>query len=248
MQFDIISIIYVVIVLIFLGVGIKKGFFKTLVSLIKNILSFIFAAFLSDPIAKTLLSTSLGTSLNGKLLEFFNSKGSLYTTTVTEESLHELISNGLNNIHLPESVHSTIFNSINKMVDLTAKEYTVGEVLAQCISYFIFLVVAFLILFIIIRIITGLLNKLFESLEQIPLIGSVNKLLGGAINLVIGVLFICLISYGLTFVVPLDNQFSTWVIETMKLNENDVFTISKFFYENNFLTKIITWIQNLFLK
>ena len=29
MQFDIISIIYVVIVLIFLGVGIKKGFFKT---------------------------------------------------------------------------------------------------------------------------------------------------------------------------------------------------------------------------
>ena len=134
------------------------------------------------------------------------------------------------------------------MVDISGKEYTVGEVLAQCVSYFVFLVVAFLILFIIIRIITGILNKLFESLEQVPVIDSVNKLLGAVINAAIGILFVCLISYGLTFVIPLDNSVSTWLIETMKVNENDVFTISKFFYQNNFLTKIITWIQNLFLK
>lgn len=248
MKFDIISISYIIIVFIFLCVGIKRGFFKTLISLVKNILSFIFAAFLSDPIAKLLIKTSLGNSLNTKLLDFFNSKGSLYTTTVTEESLHELITNGLNSIHLPESVHSTVFNTINKMVDISGNEYTVGEVLAQCISYFICLVVAFLILFIIIRIITGILNKIFETLEQVPVIDSVNKLLGAAINAVIGLLFVCLISYGLTFVIPLDNSVSTWLIETMKLKENDVFTISKFFYENNFLTLIITWIQNLFLK
>lgn len=248
MKFDIVSIVYIVIVLIFMCVGIKKGFFKTLIALVKNILSFVFAAFLSDPIAKLLINSSLGNSLNSKLLEFFNSKGSLYTTTVTEESLHELITNGLNSIHLPESVHPTVFNAINKMVDISGNEYTVGEVLAQCVSYFVFLVVAFLILFIIIRIITGILNKLFESLEQVPVIDSVNKLLGAVINAAIGILFVCLISYGLTFVIPLDNSVSTWLIETMKLNENDVFTISKFFYQNNFLTKIITWIQNLFLK
>jgi hypothetical protein len=81
--------------------------------------------------------------------------------------------------------------------------------------------------------------------EKLPIIGALNKILGMALNGIVGLLLICLISYGLTFIIPLDLGISNTLIDIMQLDNPEVTSVSKFFYENNFLLIIIAFFQEL---
>ena len=247
MKIDLISIIFLVIIIAFALLGLKKGFFKTLISLIKKIVAFIIAVLLCKPIAHLLTKSSLGESLTSSLLDFFNSKGGIFTTSITEGNKQEVINMALKEINIPDGLNGLLSSLFYKMIPITGETTTVSESLAPTISYYIFIGIAFVILFIIVRILVSLLNRLFAAIEQIPFVGIINTLLGGVLNGVIGVLFVCLLTYMFTFIIPTDSSVSAWLVQTMRLDEPDIFTLSKFFYENNFLLTLIAWIQKWFV-
>ncbi len=247
MKFDIISIVFLLIIIAFALLGLKKGFFKTLTSLIKNILSFVLAVLLCKPIASLLNKSSLGESLTSKFIDFFNSKGGIFAATITEGNKQEVINTALKEINIPEGLNGFLSALLNKMIPITGEATTVSESLAPTISYYIFIGIAFVVLFIIIRIIVLLLNRLFALIEQIPFVGTLNMILGGIINGIIGIILVCFITYIFTFIVPTDTGASTWLVSTMCLDEPDVFTLSKFFYENNFLLALIAIVQKWFV-
>ena len=87
---------------------------------------------------------------------------------------------------------------------------------------------------------------MFAVIEQIPFVGVINKVLGALVSGAMGLFVICFISYVITLIVPTGNELSNWLVETMRLNDSEVFTISKYFYENNFLVKLIAIIQKMF--
>ena len=91
-----------------------------------------------------------------------------------------------------------------------------------------------------------LISKVFAVIEQIPFVGVINKVLGALVSGAMGLVVICFISYVITLIVPTGNELSNWLVETMRLNDSEVFTISKYFYENNFLVKLIAIIQKMF--
>ena len=66
-----------------------------------------------------------------------------------------------------------------------------------------------------------------------------------ALNGIVGLLLICLISYGLTLIIPLDLGISNTLVDIMQLDNPEVTSVSKFFYENNFLLIIIAFFQEL---
>ena len=70
--------------------------------------------------------------------------------------------------------------------------------------------------------------------------------MGALVSGAMGLVAICFISYVITLIVPTGNELSNWLVETMRLNDGEVFTISKYFYENNFLVKLIAIIQKMF--
>lgn len=238
MKFDIISIIFIVIFVISVLIGIKKGFFKTVSSLVKGILSFVLTIFLSKPLAKVLLGSTIGINLEEKLLNFLNNKGEFFQISINNSNKVEVISKALEDLNMPQFLTDIIAS----FIPITA-ENTVAEALAPTISYYVLLAISFIVLFIIFRLLSMLLDKLFAIMEQIPFVGTLNKLCGGVLNGFLGVLLICIISYGFTFIVPLDNGFSSFIIEQMELYDNQVVTLSKYFYENNFLLKIIALIN-----
>ena len=245
MKFDIVSIVYVVIILLFALFGLKRGFFKTLVSVIKSVISFVSALFLCKPIASILVTTSLGTSIQTKLFDAFTSKGGIFATAITENNKATLVSNALTQLNIPSILHEYFTKLVSDYIPVTGEGITVANVMSSSLTYYIMVVVSFILVLLIVSILCLLLKKVFALLEQIPLISSLNKLLGFVINGALGVLTIMVISFVLTMVLPLNETLSNWFADTMMLNDTHVFTISKYFYTENFLLKIIAFIQSL---
>lgn len=237
MKFDIISICFIVIFVVSVLIGIKRGLFKTITSFIKGTLSFILAVFLCKYVAKLLMSCQVGITLENKFLEILNSKGEFFMTTINESNKAEVINRALQDLKLPQF----LTNFLVDIVPITA-ENTVAEALAPTISYYILVAISFLVLLIAFRLLAIILSKVLAIMEQIPFVGLLNKISGGILNGFIGVLLIGLICYAITFIVCLDNQVSLFFIEQMSLCDEQVTTISKYMYENNLLLKIIAYL------
>ena len=248
MKFDVISIAYIAIVAIMLIVGLKKGFMKVLINFIKGTLALLVAIALSRPLANFLIGTGAGTGLSNTLVTAFEGKGGIFTDLVYEATKQESISHALAELKLPEVLNNILFTIIDKLITsdyIPAEGATVGFVLGHAISYYIFLVAAFIVLFIAARIVAALLNKILNALLKIPLLGFVNKLAGGVLNAAIGVVVVCFISYGLTMLMTTNEAIATWLTQTMALNDESVTSISKYFYQNNFVAQVIAFLQTL---
>ena len=185
MRLDIISIIFIVIFIVSVLIGIKKGFFKTISSLVKGILSFVLTILLTKPLAKVLAGSTIGVNLENKLLNFLSSKGEFFQTSINESNKIEVISRALEDLNLPQFLTQIIAS----FVPITA-ENTVAEALAPTLSYYVLVAITFIALFIIFRLIAILLDKIFAIMEQIPFVGTLNRLLGGVLNGVLGFLYI----------------------------------------------------------
>lgn len=245
MTVDLVSIIYLVIIALSVFLGIKRGLFKTLTSLIKDILSFVLSVFLAKPVTMLLVNSNIGSKLSLKFETLLIEKNPIFETIITESNKDKLIELTLQQLNLPIKIVELFAKLLSNSIDLeSVSEVTIASSIAPTITYYIFLVISFILIFIIVRLLVRLLNRLFKSFEQIPLIKVVNKLCGGLLGVVIGFLLVCLISYGLTFVIPLDLPISNWLINNMKLNE-ETFTISKYLYNENILLIIISYIQGL---
>lgn len=246
MKFDIISIIYVVIILLFALVGLKRGFFKTLVSFIKSVVSLVLSFFLCKPLAQLLMSGSLGLKLQDVLLNSFNNQGGIFLTAITESNKSEVVSSALQQINIPNILNGYLTNLVSNYIPTTGEGITVANALSSTISYYILIVISFILISIAVAILCFVLRKIFAVIEQIPIISSLNKIGGLLLNGVCGFIFVCIISFALTIVMPLNETLSNWLSDTMMLNDSLVFTISKYFYEQNFLVKIFAFIQSLF--
>jgi hypothetical protein len=135
-----------------------------------------------------------------------------------------LLTDGLTQIGLPGFLASPLANI------LITVNGTLGNALATLSAYFIILilsyVVPFLVAWLLLAIIGGLLVKLFSRVDSLQFIDSVLGVgLGLArASILIAIAFVLVIP--ITFVVPSVNAFIT---NDLALNEN-VFSIGKFIY------------------
>ena len=248
MKFDIISIVYIAIVAIMFLVGLKKGFMKVLINFIKGTVAILVAIVLSKPLAKLIIGTNLGTNFVNLLTDTFTNKGGIFIQTVTEATKTDVISQALTELKIPEVLNNIFLQLMDKLISaefIPAEGATVATVLGNVIAYYAILVVMFILLFVAARIVASLLNKILNSLIKIPLIGMLNSLAGGVINAAIGVVVVCLISYGISFLIPVNETLGTWLTNTMALNDDSVTSISKYLYQNNYIAKIIVYLQTL---
>ena len=193
-------------------------------------------------------NSALGDSLTNKFVELFHDRGGVFAIKIHEGNTTEVIEYALQELNLPSALGGFLNNLLQEYISFeSVNEMTLGEAFSPIISHYIFVVASFILIFILIRIACNLLNKLFKTLEQIPLIKVVNRTIGGLLGGIVGILLICLISFGITFIIPLDTSFSNFLIDTLRLENPDVMTLSKYIYQENFLLVIITFIQNLFV-
>lgn len=244
MKLDIVSLIFFIIIFVSVMSGLKKGFFKILVNVIRGILSFALAILLAKPIADLLSTTPIGETLCSKLNSAFLNQGGVFSITITESNKAEVLKQALSEINIPEFLSNVLSNFITNLVEVNGS-VSVAEALSNSLTYYILIAIAFIVVFVIVIILSLILNGIFKKIEKLPFIGTANKILGAIFNGVVGLVVVCFITFLITLIIPFSNEFSTWFSETIMLNDPETFTLAKYFYENNFVLKIIAYIQSL---
>ena len=169
-----IDILFLVILIIYLFVGLYRGLANYLLSFIGTVVAFILALIFCDNMLNLLKPTPL--YHNVKL--FFESIFPV-DKAATLESLE-----------LPEFVKNVVeaLRSVGANIDLS-------EVVSTALTNLLLTFICFLVILITIKIICFILKKTFEILTKLPIIGTVNKILGAVVGLINGALIISAFIY-----------------------------------------------------
>lgn len=226
-----------IFVLIFIGIfaiiGLSKGFVKIIFSFSKKIIAFIVAYFLVGPFRNILLPTKLGMTINASILGWVVEKNAtLASLTDPTAADLEALSESMN---IPKFLCEMLLKLVEE--DLTGK--TLGQLIADTLTYYAVTAIAYILLVIILMIVVSLLSSVLNSLFETVFLKPINRILGMGLNTIIALLFISLILLGLNALAP-TVTFVGEFVETYIDPSNPDFGITRYLYNNN----ILIWVMN----
>lgn len=234
--FDWISILYIVILVLAMIIGIKKGFFKMLLSLLGVILCFVAAYFLAQPVANWAKSTfTWDESLIDYLYDWFLTKSSSVSQVLNRSDAELAMPALVSAIGVPGIFQSYVSSFALSNIPTTGATLPVGMYISEGLSNIAFNVGAFIVVFIASVIVLSIIKHLTKELTKNKFIGSLDKLVGAVIGLCIGAIVIMLVSYGLTFLTALGSA-GEYVSDTLLLEDDSYWSFAKMIYENNFFS------------
>lgn len=215
------DIVVAVIFLLFAIISCSKGFVKQTFGLITTVLAILIAYFFCDNLVNLVNKNfDWNAKLAAKLADSF-SDNAFFSLELTAENISEAI----HQMGLP----SFIADFALKILPKNIGEYeNVGLFLSSILANYILIAAAFAFLFIISKIILSLLKKLVIKVVQLPLIRSVDKLLGLAFGVIKCTLWIIAIVYIIN-IIPSSVPYINYVKDGI-----DGSQIVQFIYKSNF--------------
>ena len=203
----IIDIGLIVVILICVIRAYIDGFFTSVIRLIGNLGSLFGAWYVastySQPVFDTLLRNSLITrsysylEQTARSIDIETALSSVigkwpqeFVNTILEKTQDSL------SVLLTPDMESAVF-----LVDSF-----IAPIVVACIS-----VVIFLVLFIAVRVVCGLLAKMFKTVNKVPVLGGLNRLAGGLAGFVIGGVNIILLSFLFSIIVIITGDGLSWL-------------------------------------
>ena len=176
------------ILLIYGIIGLIKGFFKELTGFIATTVSFIVAAIFCVKLATLIIEK-----------------------TTWDDSLASLIAGNFPNDQVALADLPTALSSLNipfflttPVIDYAASLNTdpvvVSEVIGGTAAKYIMIAACFIAIVLAVKIICFILNAVFKMLTAVPGVGFLNRLLGLALGIVKGAVFVCGVLYVLELV------------------------------------------------
>jgi uncharacterized membrane protein required for colicin V production len=237
--FDWISIAYLVVVVVFLFIGIKKGFLLMLLSFAGVFVALLVAFFVSKPMGTALAGTSMGKALSDNIYNWLVSKNAFFSSAVNKETAASQLPAYFEESGVPSILVTPLTNMVVPMVPDVGDE-AIGIYMAQGISSLAFIAGSFILIFIVVMILVSLLKKVAGALNKVPVVGWVNRLLGALFGVAIGFVYVCVFSYGMTFFVGFPTV-GGWITSQLRLTDDTMWSVGKMLYEQNFVGKLYNW-------
>lgn len=200
-----------------------KGFFKTVFGSLRLVFSFIAAYFLGKPVGGFIDQKFVyGWTYNGvhsKIHELYESASESFDVQKILSVFPKFL--------IPESIRETLENS-----EATGEELvtTASEAVSGAISHFVSMIVAYILVFILAWILLWLITKILGNvIHKIPIVGTLDHILGAALGLLIGWILMSLIC-----------SLFRFFMETSEFYTNS--HVLKFFAENP-ITKYISFLD-----
>lgn len=226
-----IDLILVAVILISVIVGWKKGFVKSFMGLISFSASLILTWIFYKPAAKFLYDRFFLGTVSGYIENVFEKElgGSGQSLADLFAELPDIFTNFLN--RFSSTNEATAFFTEN--TDATSAELSrfLAEPIADTISGVVSFVVLFIVIFIAIKLATLLLDKVVK----LPLLNSVNKLLGIILGALLGIFFAWVLAIAFEALLP---KLAMLFPKLFKESTADTTIIMRFLYNFN-LFKII---------
>lgn len=198
----VLDIIVIVFFALMIIYGYSKGCISIVAKLVSVIIAFVLAYFLADTVGNYIESTKVGVQI--------------------KTSVEEVVLNEMNNIQ-----DETVISLIQEKLNILNTE----DVATKIINY-VFVGLGFVVVFVLARIILWIAQKILESIFDLPVLKTFNKL-GGVIASV--VLFLLEISIILAIINSLSTMsFMSSIVDVIKSS-----VITKVLYEHNIFANLI---------
>ena len=243
------DVLIIAILVIFGLIGLRKGFFKSVLSLFSTlvviILSIAFAGHLAKLINKIYDFTGL---IAGKLCSGIASMGAFYSETIPAGvSGKDIVNN------IPSSTNGFLKKLMSYVLEpLSAGDIegaTVAEIVSGSFASIIMLIISAIVLFIAIKIVIAIASRLFDNITRNRVFGATNKLLGLGFGVVKGflILIIFVIVLTLLTVIPAVNTKITPIIQDHTKIARPIYNytdemVEKYVVDGKVVQK---WIDNL---
>lgn len=198
----------IVILLIFIVFGIKKGFMLSVIDLFSFFVNTIISLFLAKPMRSLLNMFGMENSLASSLYDKYSALGSDFTTDLIEYSKNKNITDFVNDAFKSSSLSEfskKIFNgAINnglsdKLANSTNETVSLADIMSKSLAQFITVVSAFAICFILMYVLLIILKAISKKLNQSKFVNLFDKLFGACFGAVKGFLFVVALFVVLSF-------------------------------------------------
>ena len=219
--------VVIVILLLCFFYGLRRGFLKIVLTTLALVVTIVAAGLLTPYLSKWLGTTFIGTGIEKSIDSYMDKKIDKSSEALVNKT-KEMQETVIEKLPLPKFLRNDISekneSSQYKQLDVsTFKEYIskrLSSIILLAISYIILLVVIYAVLRIILRIV-GVIGK-------IPIIGGINRLLGGVLCLIEGLLILWCLCFLVTAISG--TAFGESVLKV--INESPVLRV---IYDNNLL-------------
>lgn len=222
-----------IIFLICTIVGMVRGFIKIAVSLIVTILVIAFVTFLTPYMSTWIRKiTPLESSIQEKCVEMSGldaGEMELPVFEIPREKQKEIIEK----VDIPESFRKLLLENNNSESYRELGVTTFGEYIGSYLAKMIADAVAFLLILLIMSLISHSILYIFGIIENLPIVGGMNKIAGGALGFMAGLIIVWVLFIVITLL------YSTGIgkICFEYIQDSRLLT---FLYENNILLNIAT--------
>ena len=210
------DIVAIVIVVLFVMWGAKKGLVKSVLGLGSIIISIVLALTLYQPGSTFLKDSVIGEYVTVNIAKVLDA-----SEKEPEEMETEDAANALN---LPPEIMSKVSESVDDI-----KTTALGSI-STSISSLAINLLSMLIVFLVIKLILWIITLLLDAVTGIPVIRGLNKMLGGILGAVSGIITIYILLAILTFMtaVDTDNKIVNNVLESTYVSKmyNDNFVVN----------------------
>lgn len=184
----VVDAILVLIVLVGIALGIKRGFVKTVAKPVKFVAALYVAFAACGAVAEKLIMPFIKTPVTARLTEFMQEKCAHLTADNVTEELPSLLklSAGLFGINVEEVAQ----NSANDVINALINELTTP------ILNVIAIIISFVLLYFVSRLVLTLVIAILDAILNVGVIGILNKLLG----FVFGTAFAAIMAWALVVV------------------------------------------------
>jgi len=198
-----VDIAIAVVALIFIIVNVCKGFVKQVFGIIATIGSLIIAYYLCSWFAD-LVNSQFGwrDKLAASILNGFKDN-SAFNASLSEENVRAAVDAA----GLPQLIGDIAVKLIGTM---GGAEMNVAQFLSAVIAKYVFLTGAYIILFIVFRLILGLVKFILLKIVSLPILNGINRLLGLVLGVIKALFYIYLVIYIIN-VLPSSVSFIAWL-------------------------------------
>ncbi|MFA6843203.1 MAG: CvpA family protein [Bacilli bacterium] len=240
------DIIILILLLLFLIVGIKRGFIKQISGFICLVAAIILTVIFFKQAAEYFQTTNMYSNLFNKIATWISSKGTIFSMSISDVTDADMKS-ALSSMNIPgflQGIFTSKFASVQanaSFADITLTEYFT-PIICVMIAYVISFIALFVGSFIILRLIFMIFRKAIKSIE---FFNSVDKFFGAVWSLVLCTTIISVVMLVITLLTgagSLGNSIEAWAISDMRLDQ-DGFGIAKLFYQHNLILRLISSIS-----
>ena len=215
----------------------RRGFAKTILGLLSSVISLAGAYFLGSWLSKLIYDNAIKDKIVSNVSNSMESSVSSTTSKVetATNDLPEFVDKilgyfGYNSSNINKGIDSNVANGI---------ESVVGPIVTALIAFLLVF-----LLFIILRFITGKISKMICHGFNLPVISTVNHIVGGVVGIFNALILIYFLSGIVTYAIPL---FSGGKISYEDFNlAVESSKIFKIFYEHNFLADTLKSVLSVF--